>query len=146
LEGGGGREKEFEAVVGGFGCGGSEDGVKVVVFQIFDDNELAWVVGWRLGKDDILTSGVMDLETGCTGRIGCRMDEFGAASFDMLVALLGALEADHEKAGAGACCGGCRVVCPKDIASGSASLARFPRTRRSKSPSVPRVDAEKPFA
>jgi len=78
--------KEFEAVVGGFCLGGSEDGVKVVVFQIFDDNELALVVGWRLGKDDILTSGVMVLDTGCTGRIGCRMDEWGPASFNTLVA------------------------------------------------------------
>jgi hypothetical protein len=147
--GGGGRKNEFEVVVGGFGCacsGAFEDGVKAGIVQVCDDNELALVVGRRLGKDDMLTSGVTDLDIGCIGRIGCSIEELGAGSFDMLVALLEASAVDHAKIGAGACCGGCRVVCPNDIASEGESFARFPRTRRSKSSSVPIVDVAKPFS
>jgi hypothetical protein len=93
----------------------------------------------------MLTSGVIDLDIGCIGRIGCSIEETEGPPLDMLVGLLAVLAVDHENVGAGAGCMGFRVVCPNDIASAGASFVRFPRTKRSKSSSAPIVDPPKPF-
>ena len=69
-------------------------------------------MGWSVGKDAMLTSGVMDLEIGCIGRIGCSIEEACGPPFkvfvDILVAVLVGLlvvfVVDHENVGA--CCAG----------------------------------------
>lgn len=69
-------------------------------------------MGWSVGKDTMLTSGVMDLEIGCIGRIGCIIEEACGPPFKafvdiLVVAFVGWLVVfvvDHEKVGA--CCAG----------------------------------------
>ena len=69
-------------------------------------------VGRSVGKDAMLTSGVIDLEIGCMGRIGCSIEDACGPSFKVfvdifvvvLIGLLVVFVVDHENVGA--CCAG----------------------------------------